>query len=82
MQKILSKKTVSMADMRDPAKVLEFANGETVAVLSHDKVVGYFAPASVFEENTTEHVSGEAFELSLEKVKKDYSDTLDYLKDR
>lgn len=82
MQKILSKKTVSMTDMRDPAKVLEFANGETVAVLNRNKTVGYFTPASVVEKNAIEHISDEVFKTSLEKVKKDFSETLDYLKDK
>lgn len=50
MQKILTKKTVSLTDLRDPKKVLEFAGDEPVAVMNRNKVVGYFIPVSAIPD--------------------------------
>jgi len=55
MQKILAKKTVSMTDMRDPKKVLEFAAGEPVAVMNRNKVISYFIPEERYRSWIEEH---------------------------
>ena len=71
-----------MTDMRDPKKVLEFAGDDTVAVMNRDKVAGYFTSAKSVEENVIRYVSNDDLMKSVNKIKEDYADALDYLKDK
>lgn len=50
MEYLLTKKTISMTELREPRKVLEHAGSEPVAVLNRSNVVGYFVPASAVEK--------------------------------
>ena len=49
MERILANKTVSLTELRDPAKVLSGAGESPVAVLNRSKVVGYFLPKSAVD---------------------------------
>ena len=49
MEHLLTHKTVSLTELRDPAKVLEKAGSTPVAVLNRNKVVGYFVPQAAVE---------------------------------
>ncbi len=82
MQKILAKKTVSMTDMRDPKKVLEFAGNDTVAVLNRNQTVGYFTPSKVAEENSVRYADMHDVRESAQKMKEKYQKALDYLQDK
>jgi antitoxin StbD len=45
MATLLTKHIVSVAEMREPHKVLEKSGGEPVAILHGSALVGYFVPA-------------------------------------
>jgi antitoxin StbD len=82
MEHLLTHKTVSLTELRDPAKVLEKAGSTPVAVLNRNKVVGYFVPQSVvepleFEAATTEEVLG-----AIQKSWDEMQPVLNYLKDK
>ena len=82
MEKILSSKTVSLTELRDPAKVLSKAGDSPVAVLNRNNVVGYFVPKSAIDQISIEYAS----RSDVEKLLKDNADkhkpVLDYLKDK
>jgi antitoxin StbD len=50
MQNILADKAVSVSELKkNPSAVLSSAQGGPVAVLNHNRVMGYMVPAEVFE---------------------------------
>ncbi|AZC21862.1 MULTISPECIES: type II toxin-antitoxin system prevent-host-death family antitoxin [Pseudomonas] len=50
MQSILADKAVSVSELKkNPSAVLNGAQGGPVAVLNHNRVMGYMIPAEVFE---------------------------------
>ncbi|NVZ67401.1 type II toxin-antitoxin system Phd/YefM family antitoxin, partial [Pseudomonas gingeri] len=50
MQSVLSNRVVSVSELKkNPSAVLREAGGEPVAVLNHNRVMGYMVPADVFE---------------------------------
>ena len=50
MQNILADVAVSVSELKkNPSAVLSGANGLPVAVLNHNRVMGYMAPANVYE---------------------------------
>lgn len=50
MQSVLADMAVSVSELKkNPSAVLSAANGSPVAVLNHNRVMGYMVPAEVFE---------------------------------
>jgi antitoxin StbD len=50
MQIVLADVAVSVSELKkNPSSVLNGANGAPVAVLNHNRVMGYMVPASVYE---------------------------------
>ncbi|AVU76342.1 type II toxin-antitoxin system Phd/YefM family antitoxin [Pseudomonas rhizophila] len=50
MQNILADVAVSVSELKkNPSSVLSSTNGLPVAVLNHNRVVGYMVPANVYE---------------------------------
>lgn len=82
MQKILVTKTVSMTELRDPKKVLEFAAGEPVAVMNRNNTMGYFTPAEKVQENSIRYATRTEVTSVMKDIKKQYAKGLDYLKDK
>lgn len=50
METLLTKKTISVTELREPKKVLDKAGSQPVAVLNRSNVVGYFVPVSAVEK--------------------------------
>lgn len=50
MQNVLADVAVSVSELKkNPSAVLISANGSPVAVLNHNRVMGYMVPANVYE---------------------------------
>ena len=50
MQNVLANVAVSVSELKkNPSAVLSGARGATVAVLNHNRVMGYMVPADVYE---------------------------------
>ena len=50
MQSVLASAAISVSELkRNPSAVLNAGSGEPVAVLNHNKVMGYMVPAALFE---------------------------------
>lgn len=82
MEKMLTNKTVSLTELRDPAKVLANAGDSPVAVLNRNKVVGYFVPNSAVNQIDFEMAdSAEVQKILKESLEADRA-VLDYLKDK
>jgi antitoxin StbD len=51
MQRVEAKVAVSVSDLKkSPSAVMEQAQGETVAVLNHNRIMAYMVPAEIYEE--------------------------------
>lgn len=82
MEHLLTHKTVSLTELRDPAKVLEKAGSSPVAVLNRNKVVGYFVPAAAVEAFEVREASAEETLRHFAAQKSRLAPALDYLKDK
>ncbi len=50
MQSVLADVAVSVSELKkNPSAVMSGANGSPVAVLNHNRVMGYMVPAELFE---------------------------------
>lgn len=50
MQSVLAEKVISVSELKkNPSAVIGGADGEPVAVLNHNRVMGYLVPAEVYE---------------------------------
>ncbi|EAQ43709.1 prevent-host-death family protein [Roseobacter sp. MED193] len=50
MQRVEANVAVSVSDLKkSPTSVLEQANGESIAVLNHNRVMAYMVPAEQYE---------------------------------
>ena len=82
MQNLLTNKTASLTELRNPKKVITQAGGKPVAILNRDRLEGYFVPASAVELLHFESAeSGEAAGKFKDR-KHQLSATLEYLKDK
>lgn len=82
MEHLLTHKTVSLTELRDPAKVLEQAGSSPVAVLNRNKVVGYFVPVAAVDTLSFEPVDRAELLAALSLADEEMSPVLDYLKDK
>jgi len=82
MQNLLTNKTASLTELRNPKKVIKQAGGKPIAILNRDHLEGYFVPASAVEKLSFEATeSGEAA-AEFKNRKKKLAATLEYLKDK
>jgi len=82
MEHILSSKSVSLTELRDPAKVLAHAGDSPVAVLNRNKVVGYLVPLAAVAQVDYQAVDKKQLQEALNDSKEQVQPILDYLKDK
>lgn len=50
MQRIEARHAISVSDLKkNPSAVFDHSGGDAVAVLNHNRVMGYMVPAAVYE---------------------------------
>lgn len=82
MQKLLTKNTVSLTDLRNPMKVIKEAGNQPVAILNRNKLLGYFVPQEATTINSYTYLSKEAFDQLLKENWGTLEPVLAYLKDK
>ena len=82
MERILANKTVSLTELRDPAKVLAEAGESPVAVLNRSHVVGYFVPKSAVDKVEFGYADRVKVKKTVDESIKQNQTLLDYLKDK
>ena len=82
MQNLLTNKTASLTELRNPKKVIRQAGGKPVAILNRDRLEGYFVPASAVEILRFEAIEAGEAVRKLKNRKQQLNATLDYLKDK
>lgn len=82
MENLLTNKTASLTELRDPKKVIENAGDQPVAILNRNQLEGYFVPASaVGKIEFSQSAAGDAA-LMFKDRRANLRGTLDYLKDK
>ena len=82
MQAILARKTVSMTELREPAKVIAQAGNQPVAIMNRNQVVGYFVPTAAIESDSITTVTDDELTTILTKRRPAIAATLKYLEDK
>lgn len=82
MEDLLTNKTASITEFRDPGKVIAKAGGKPVAVLNRNRVVGYFVPVEAVEKLSFEPASDNDIKTILKQRKRTIAPVLKYLKDK
>lgn len=82
MEDLLTTKTASITEFRDPGKVIANAGGQPVAVLNRNRVVGYFVPIEAVEKFHFEPAADADIESALEQRKPTTTPVLKYLEDK
>ena len=82
MENLLTNKTASLTELRDPKQVIENAGDQPVAILNRNQLAGYFVPASAVGKIDFSAASPEDVRKLLRKRKPKLQPTLDYLKDK
>jgi len=82
MQNLLTNKTASLTELRNPKKVIKQAGGKPVAILNRDHLEGYFVPASAVEKLSFEAAKPGAAVTEFKNRKKVLAATLEHLKNK
>ena len=82
METLLTKKTVSITELREPKKVLESAGSQPVAVLNRSNVVGYFVPVAAVEKLEYSAASDAELDTLMGSLDDNTRAVNEYLKER
>lgn len=82
MENLLTNKTASLTELRDPKKVIEQAGDKPVAILNRSQLEGYFVPASAVEKISFQEADTADLSQLLKKRRGKLNPTLEYLKDK
>ena len=82
MENLLTNKTASLTELRDPKKVIEKAGDKPVTILNRNQLQGYFVPASAVEKISFTAADSKDVSTVLRKRRSKLKPTLEYLKDK
>ena len=82
VENMLTNKTASLTELRDPKKVIEQAGDKPVAILNRSQLEGYFVPASAVEKISFQEADTADLSQLLKKRRGKLNPTLEYLKDK
>jgi antitoxin StbD len=80
MQTLLARKTVSITQLREPAKIFKQAGDKPVAIMNRNQVVGYFVPVAAVEKIQFEATAD--IQATLARRRPFINATLKYLEDK
>ena len=82
MENLLTNKTASLTEFRDPKNVIKKAGGKPVAILNRNRLEGYFVPASAVNKISFELAEPGEVEAAMTELKVKFQPIFDYLKDK
>ena len=82
MENLLTNKTASLTEFRDPKGVIKKAGGKPVAILNRNKLEGYFVPASAVHKISFKPADSDEVDRVIEESIARNQPILDYLKDK
>jgi antitoxin StbD len=82
MQTLLTRKTISMTELREPAKVFNQAGDSPIAILNRNQVIGYFVPVAAVENIQIRPAGLDATKQAFAQQKARLAPALAYLRDK
>lgn len=82
MENLLTNKTASLTEFRDPKKVIRKAGSKPVAILNRNKLEGYFVPASAVNKINFELPDPDEVDAAIASSISKNQPILNYLKDK
>lgn len=82
METLLTQKSISITELREPAKVLERAGATPVAVLNRNTVVAYLVPADAVNVILGGTATDSDVKATLARRRKAIAPVLKYLEDK
>lgn len=82
MQTLLARKSISMTELREPAKVFAQAGEQPVAIMNRNQIVGYFVPSSAIDLPAVEKVTAKELADVLQRRRPAVEKVLKYLEDK
>ncbi|NND83126.1 MAG: prevent-host-death family protein [Gammaproteobacteria bacterium] len=82
MENLLTNKTASLTELRDPKKVIENAGEQPVAILNRNQLEGYLVPASAVGKIDFRAAEAGSASSIFQSRRGQLESTLDYLKDK
>ena len=82
MEKLLTPRTVSLTEFREPNKVIAKAGNQPIAILNHNELIGYFVPKSALVEMELEVASNDQLKAFLKNKLSNIKHVLNYLKSK
>ncbi len=82
MENLLTNKTASLTELRDPGNVIKKAGGMPVAIFNRNKLVGYFVPADAVSKISFEPAGSDEVDRAIADSITRNQPVLDYLKDK
>ena len=82
METLLTNRTVSATELREPGKVIDKAGSKPVAVLNRSNVVGYFVPVGAVEKLYFSACETDEVMAALDTLDDNALAVNDYLKDK
>ena len=80
MKNLLTDKTVSLSELKDPKKMIKKAGDKPVAILNRNKLEGYFVPASAVHKISFELADPDEIDAAIAKSISKNRPILDHLK--
>ena len=82
MEKLLTPRTVSLTEFREPNKVIAKAGNQPIAILNHNELIGYFVPKSALVEMELEVASNDQLKAFLKNKLSNIKHVLNYFKSK
>jgi antitoxin StbD len=82
MDRLLTRRTASMVEMREPGKVLAAAGGEPVAILKNNRCVAYLVPVEAVAADEPRHASMDEIMAAFDAERERMRPALDFLRDK
>lgn len=82
MENLLTNKTASLTELRDPKKVIDQAGGKPVAIFNRNQLEGYFVPAAAVSKLSFEAAEEGEAATTFKRRASQLQSTLEYLKDK
>ncbi len=82
MENLLTNKTASLTELRDPKKVIDQAGGKPVAIFNRNKLEGYFVPTAAVNKLSFQAAEEGEATATFKHRANQLKSTLEYLKDK
>jgi antitoxin StbD len=82
MKRLFTNQIGTMAELREPPKVLDAAGGKPVAIMKNSKCIGYLVPEAAVLQDEPRHATMDEVMAAFDETRAQAQPVLDCLKDK